>query len=246
MLQPHLKIERISRNILLPGDPDRIDRITKFLSGVREIKTARGFRIAKGVYRGVEIAAVSSGMGCPSASIVMEELASAGARNVIRVGTCGGLLAEEKAGDLIVPTLAACLDGTTQEYKPGIKTVRPDAKLVAGLIRGARNQGARYFTGTNRTHDAFYEPSKNFFALAGRGFVSSEMECSAVFLVGKLRKVRTAAVLVMVTPEDPEEVRKDPMLPYRLVSQKDVSRGLDNAIKSALEALVSVEKSGTR
>lgn len=242
MLQPHLKIEKISRNVLLPGDPDRIDRILKFLTNTREVKLTRGFRIAEGMYKGVEVSAVSSGMGCPSAAIVMEELVNAGAKNIIRIGTCGGLLAQEEAGDIIIPTAAACLDGTAKEYVPGIKTVRPDKKLITALIKSAKKLGARYFTGVNRTHDAFYEPPKNFFKLIGRGFVSSEMECSAVFLVGRLRKVRAGAVLVMVTPEAPEEVKKDPMLPYRLVSQKKVREGMDNAIKIALDSIVKLEK----
>jgi uridine phosphorylase len=242
MLQPHLKIEGICRNVLLPGDPNRIDRIISFMTDVREVKTGRGFRMATGRYGGVEVAAVSSGMGCPSAAIVVEELAGAGAKNIIRVGTCGGLLAGEEAGDLVIPTAAACLDGTTKEYKPGIKTVKPDGRLVRALIDSAGGLGSRYFTGTNRTHDAFYEPAVNFLKLAGKGFVSSEMECSAVFLIGRLRRIRTAAVLVVVTPEAPEAVRRDPMLPYRLVDRERVRRGMDNGIKSALEALAALGK----
>ncbi len=67
--------------------------------------------------------------------------------------------------------------------------------------------------------------------------VSSEMECSAVFLVSKLRNIKAGAVLVVNTPEHPEEVLKNPDMIFTLVEEKKVQEGTVNGIKIALGAL---------
>lgn len=237
MIQPHINIDRVNKFILLPGDPGRIDRILKYLDSKHEVSFNRGLRVSNGKYKTLDITAVSTGMGCPSASIVMEELANVGASTVIRLGTCGGLLKEMQPGDLIIPDSALCADGTSREYGYDGKIIQANKEVVEALITAAKKLGVRYFVGTNRTHDAFYEPLENFIKLEGKGLVSSEMECSAVFLVSQLRKLRAGAVLVVNTPEPPEEVRKNPEIIYKLVDQSKVSEGIENSIKVALEAI---------
>ena len=68
------------------------------------------------------------------------------------------------------------------------------------------------------------------------------MECSAVFLLSKLRKLKAGAILVVNTPESPEEVKKDPAMVYRLVDERRVKKGMDIAIKIALETIRILEK----
>ncbi|MCL4379713.1 MAG: nucleoside phosphorylase [Candidatus Marsarchaeota archaeon] len=243
MLQPHLKIKKIAKNVIVVGDPARVKRVISHLKNVKEIGLNRGYRSCEGEYKGVKIAAVSHGIGSPSAAIVVEELAKAGAENVIRVGTCGGLLKEMQPGDLVIPNVAMCFDGTTKEYDPKIKKVEADKRIVAALIGAAEKEGARYFVGTNRTHDAFYEPTENFIKLSGKNYISSEMECSAIFLVSKLRKMQAGAILVVVTPEPPEEIMKNPNMVYALVDEKRVRDGIELAIKIALQALHTIKRS---
>lgn len=239
--QPHLGIQSVNEYVLLPGDPDRIDKMLALLEETKEDCTKRGFRICSGSYKGIPISLVSSGMGCPSASIAMEELANAGAKTVIRVGTCGGLLKEMQPGDLVIPDSVACQDGTTKEYGCRNDKLTPSNKVFDVLVGSAKRLSVKYFTGTNRTHDAFYEPLDNFVRLAGKGFVSSEMECSSVFMVSKVRGIDAGAVLVVNTPEPPEDIAKDPSLLYRLVDAERVNRGSVNAIRVALEAIKTLE-----
>lgn len=97
--------------------------------------------------------------------------------------------------------------------------------------------GVRYFVGVDRTHDAFYESTENFVKLAGSGLISSEMECSAVFLVSKMRNLKAGAILVVNTPEAPEDVLVNPEMVYQLIDEKKVQEGVDKAIKIALEAV---------
>ncbi len=187
MMQPHLKVNKIEKYVLLPGDPGRVDKIRKYLSNDKEINFNREFRILSREYRDIKISAVSTGIGCPAAAIAVEELVNIGAETLIRIGTCGGLLKEMQPGDIVMPSAAMCFDGTTQEYDPNIKKVKANEEVVEALVESAKRFGVRYFVGTNRTHDAFYEPIENFVKLAGKGFISSEMECSALFLISKLR-----------------------------------------------------------
>ena len=237
MSQPHLKVDKVEEKVIIPGDPGRIDLIAKSMKNLKDFTMHRGLRVSQAEYLGEKMSLVATGMGCPSAAIVVEELANLGAKKVIRIGTCGGLLKEMKPGDLIIPDKAFCGDGTTREYNPNLKEVEADKKVVEALIKAAKKLGVRYFVGTNRTHDAFYEPLGNFTRLAGNGYISSEMECSAVFLVSKLRELKAGAILVVNTPEPPEEVEKNPDMIYQLVDEKKVSIGMDNAIKVALEAM---------
>jgi uridine phosphorylase len=237
MSQPHLKVDKVEEKVIIPGDPGRIDLIAKSMKNLKDFTMHRGLRVSQAEYLGEKMSLVATGMGCPSAAIVVEELANLGAKKVIRIGTCGGLLKEMQPGDLIIPDKAFCGDGTTREYNPNLKEVEADKKVVEALIKAAKKLGVRYFVGTNRTHDAFYEPLGNFTRLAGNGYISSEMECSAVFLVSKLRELKAGAILVVNTPEPPEEVEKNPDMIYQLVDEKKVSIGMDNAIKVALEAM---------
>lgn len=240
MSQPHLKVDRVQKEVIIPGDPGRIDLIAKSMKNLKDYTNHRGLRISEADYNGLKMSLVATGMGCPSAAIAVEELANLGAKNIIRIGTCGGLLKEMQPGDIIIPDKAFCGDGTTREYNPNLKEVEADKRIVESLVKAAKKLGVRYFVGTNRTHDAFYEPLGNFTMLAGKGYISSEMECSAVFLVSKLRGLKAGAILVVNTPEPPEEVEKNPDMIYQLVDEKKVSMGMDNAIKIALEAMKEV------
>ncbi|MEW5997122.1 MAG: nucleoside phosphorylase [Candidatus Micrarchaeota archaeon] len=239
-LTPHLKLARATPFAILPGDPGRIDRIKKFLRKPEEVAYNREFRTCIGKYRGVDVTVTSTGIGCPSAAIAVEELANIGVRTFVRIGTCGGLVSGMEAGDIVIPVAAMRGEGTTREYVPVEFPAVADLAVTNSLIAAARLAGVRLFTGVDRTHDAFYEPIGNFTKLADIGsppLVSSEMECSAVFLTAMLRGARAGAILVVNTPEPPKEVRENPESIYRLADVKAVERGMDAAIRIALEAI---------
>lgn len=247
MTESHIKCKKgdVSKWILLPGDPKRIDLITKNWSSKKEIVYNREFRIVKGNYKDIDVTAVSSGIGCPSTAIAIEELANIGAKGIIRIGTCGGLLEEMQPGDIVIPIAAMRSDGTTKEYIKEDYPAVADLELIQALVQVAKEKGVRFFTGINRTHDAFYESTESFTQLAdikSMRLVSSEMECSAVFLISDLRNLKAGAILVVNTPESPKEVKKNPEIVYQLTDEKKVSEGMDNAIEIALEAIRMLEK----
>lgn len=87
---------------LLPGDPFRVPLVAEFLTDVRDVAHNREHRTMTGYYRGKLITATSTGMGCPSTAIAVEELARVGVTSVIRVGSSAGLQPGVRPGDLLV------------------------------------------------------------------------------------------------------------------------------------------------
>ena len=101
--QPHIKCKSgdVADLVFLVGDPDRIPLVTKYWDKAEMKANNRGLPVWTGTYKNVPVSVVSTGMGCPSAAIVVEELVNIGAKTFIRIGTCGGLKKEIKPGDLI-------------------------------------------------------------------------------------------------------------------------------------------------
>ena len=103
----HLAQGDIPPRVLVCGDPARAERISKRLTEARCLAQNREYWTYTGLYQGVPVAVVSHGVGSGGAAIAFESLWRAGARVIIRVGTCGGMQPEVTAGSIVVAT-AAC------------------------------------------------------------------------------------------------------------------------------------------
>jgi uridine phosphorylase len=249
-LQPHLNIKKgdIAPYVLLPGDPGRIKRIIKYWDTAREVAYQREFLTYAGTYKGIPVSATSTGIGAPSASIAVEELANVGAKIFIRIGTCGALKKEIQPGNLIIPDKALRQDGTTKEYVDDDYEALPDQEIFQALKKSAQELRLTYFVGINRSHDAFYETPKNFINLINTPeyrtgkLISSEMECSSVFTVARLRGLRSGAVLGVNTTEPLDEIAKNPDLIYQLETSPAADQGVENTILVALKAIEFLAK----
>lgn len=248
-LQPHIKCKKgdVAELVFLVGDPGRIPLIIKYWEKAELKADNRGLPIWTGTYKNYPVSVASTAMGCPSAAIVVEELANIGAKYFIRIGTCGGLKKEIKSGDLIIPTAAIRAEGTTKEYIGAEFPAVADIDMVVALEKNAKMLDARYWKGINRTHDAFYEPSENIsrwekltndrrMGKWESPLVSSEMECSVIFLLASLRGLKAAAILCVNTPESLDIIQKNPDAMYELEESSDTSNGMNNAIRVALNA----------
>src|SRR4051812_5290287 len=101
--------------VLLPGDPLRAKYIAEtYLEGVQQRNGERGLLGYTGTYNGRPVSVQGTGMGCPGATIVFEELIQLGCKRLIRVGTCGGLQPQHALGDLVVALTAVPADATAQ------------------------------------------------------------------------------------------------------------------------------------
>ena len=98
--------------VLLPGDPLRARRVAEeFLDDARQVNGERGLLGFTGTHQGVPVSVQATGMGAPSAAIVIEELIQLGADRLIRIGTCGGLQPQLALGDLVIALSAVPADG---------------------------------------------------------------------------------------------------------------------------------------
>lgn len=191
---------------LLVGDPARAVRIASQLDRPRCYNTYRGLTGFSGTFEGIELSVQTTGMGGPSAAIVVEELAQLGVRTVIRLGTCGAVGPDVAALDLVIATAAVPADGTTREYMGG----RPYAPVADPLVTRALTDAAaggsrRSHAGLILSHDAFYAGVDADDAGAmwqDRGVLAIEMETAAIFTVALHRGLRAGAVCLAVAGAD--------------------------------------------
>jgi uridine phosphorylase len=181
---------------LLPGDPGRALQLAQLLTAAPKMfNHNRGLWGYTGVAADGELLTIqSTGMGGPSAAIVLEELCDLGLAQAIRVGTCGALVEELRLGDLVVAGAALACDGTSRALGAD-GPVRADPGLVAALLAAA-GDGARH--ATVATSDLFYDPHPaRARAWAQDGAVAVEMEAATLLRVGELRGVRVACLLAV-------------------------------------------------
>jgi uridine phosphorylase len=189
----------VSTIALLPGDPFRVPLIAEHLTDVREVAHKREHRTMVGTFQGREITATSTGMGCPSTAIAVEELARVGVTSFIRVGSTGALQPGIMPGDLVVSEGSFRNDGTSRAYVPEGYPAVPDLDITQRLRdearREAEGQGFAVHSGINVTDDAFYaEPPEWTARMTGLGLLNVEMESAALFVVARQRGLRAGMI----------------------------------------------------
>ena len=204
----HLQIRpgQIGEFVIMPGDPGRCHLIAEHFENPQLIAQSREYVTYTGKYKGLIVSATSTGMGCPSAAIALEELIISGAKYLVRLGTTGALQKNINLGDIIIPTSAVRLEGTSVEYIPIEFPAVADTDVVAALIRATQEKNMKYHIGIIMSHDAFYKGSvfadpdflKREQVWIDSNVLSVENESSALFTIGYLRKVKVGAILTAV------------------------------------------------
>jgi uridine phosphorylase len=193
----------LAPRVLLPGDPGRALLLAQTL-----LDTPLMFNHNRGLWGytgtaadGRPLTIQSTGMGGPSAAVVVSELADLGAERVIRVGTCGALSPALALGELVVVQRTVSADGTSAAL--GVMDPAPDSPLTAALEAEHR--------GTVVTTDIFYDPDlARQEAWAAAGALAVDMECAAVFAVAARRALAAAALLLVSDLVLPERRRIGP------------------------------------
>jgi uridine phosphorylase len=179
----------LAERALLPGDPGRALALAQAL-----LHEPRMFNHHRGLWGytgtapdGEPLTIQSTGMGGPSAAIVLSELIMLGLASAIRVGTCGALAQGLALGELVIAREAICADGTSRALGADAR-VGADPALTDALARAA--PAARI--GSVVSVDLFYEAG---LPGAGTDALAVEMEAAALFAVGAASAVPTACVL---------------------------------------------------
>lgn len=228
-VQPHIGVKKgdLTEIVLLPGDPERVEIVASFLEDAVRIGGKRGFVGYRGKYRGRPVSVMTTHMGGPSAAIAAEELIRAGARVLIRIGTCGAIREEIEIGDLIIAA-SATPDGTSRAYVNEPFCPTASFEVVESLVRAARSLGERFWVGAVRSWDAFYSESPDeIVKWSRRGILAFEMEDSAIFTVAMLRGVKAGAI---------HAVNGNLVRGIQFASESEQLDAIRRMIKTALEA----------
>ncbi len=220
-----------AESVLLPGDPRRAKYIAEnFFEDASLVTEERGMLGYTGTYKGEPVSVQATGMGCPSASIVTEELIQLGAKNLLRVGTCGGYSEDLRLGDLIVATSATPNDGTVSSLTGGVPYA-PAAHfdVVHAAYHAGEGAGRRTFVGPIVSSDLFYDPVEAPAKLWGDlGVLAVEMEASAIFTIAAMHGVRAGCLLTVSDTIGAETIR---------ISDEELRGAVDNMMALALDTL---------
>lgn len=234
----HIQLAKgdVGRYVLLPGDPGRVQKIASFLDKAEKVAQNREYTTYTGEVDGIKVSVTSTGIGCPSAAIAVEELARVGADTFIRVGTAGTLQDHINLGDLVISTATVRDDGTSRQYMPVSVPAVADFILTMALWEAARKLGYPAHLGVTQTKDAFFTeendpslPRYEEIQLTWKSYqranvLASSMESAAIFSVAMIRRLRAAEILAIIgsTCSDKPIIKKV---------------GIEEAIRTAIEAI---------
>lgn len=250
-LQYHLNIRKgdVGRYVILPGDPKRCEKIAAFFDSPRLVADSREYVTYTGSLDGEMVSVTSTGIGGPSASIAVEELARCGVDTMIRVGTCGGMDLEVKGGDLVIATGAIRMEGTSKEYAPIEFPAVSDIFVTNALVEAANKCGYTSHAGVVQCKDAFYgqhEPEtkpvsydlmNKWEAWLRMGCKASEMESAALFIAASYLRVRAGSVFLAVGNQERQKAGLENPIVH------DTEAAIATAVE-AIRLLIKKDKEG--
>ena len=208
--QYHLEVKEgeVAETVIIPGDPQRVDRISSEWDDFKKVAEHRQFVTHTGTFKGAPISACSTGIGGPGTAIVIEELANVGARNFIRVGSTATLKEDIEIGDLIISTGGVRLDGTSKQYVRPEYPASASYEVILALVEAADSLGVNYHLGISASTDSFYlgqsRPGYGGYTqsfsdtliqdMQKANVVNFEMEAATLFTLGNICGFRTGAV----------------------------------------------------
>ena len=229
---------------LLPGDPGRVQALalTPPFERGRELANKREYRTWIAYMGGVPVLVTSTGIGGPSASIAIDELAQLGVRTFLRVGTTGAIQADIELGTVVITTGAVRLDGASTHYAPIEYPAVAHPDVVQAAIAAARELGVPYRTGVSASCDTFYpgqERYDSYSKYVPRRFqgateewrrlhvLNYEMESSTVLTLTSAMGLRGGCVAGVVVNRERSET----------VTKAGLDLGESNAVRVAVAAV---------
>jgi uridine phosphorylase len=185
----------------------------------------------------------STGIGGPSASIAIDELAQLGVRTFLRVGTTGAIQADIDIGTVIITTGAVRLDGASTHYAPIEYPAVAHPDVVQAAAEAAAALGVPFRTGVSASTDTFYPGQERYDSYSGyvpRHFkgiteewrqlhvLNYEMESSTVLTLTAAMGLRGGCVAGVVVNRARSEN----------VTKADLETGESNAVRVAVAAVV--------
>ena len=235
----HLKEGDVGEYVLMPGDPGRAEVIARHFDNAKHIATNREYVTYTGYLDGVKVSVTSTGIGCPSSAIAMEELVRVGAKTFIRVGTSGSIQPGTISGELAIVSAAIRDEGTSLHYMPVDFPAVAHYEVVQALRKAATDKGLAHRVGISQSKDSFYgevEPEHSgvtqrlldrWKAWEIGGAICSEMEASTLFVVASMLRVRAGGIMVM--HGEGELGSLEPLIETAVLALRELIKGDQNA-----------------
>lgn len=246
----HLDLEKKdikgAKVALLPGDPGRVEGIasavaSEYAATFKKLASKREFTTFLSSFKGNNLLVTSTGIGGPSASIAIDELAQLGITTFIRVGTTGAIQNFIKNGDCVITTGSVRFDGASTHYAPIEYPAVADHYLTAALVKGAEAAGVKYHLGVTASSDTFYpgeERTDSFRKYEMRRFrgvteelralhvLNYEMESSTVLTLTASMGLKGACITGVVNRGS-----------VGRITPESLKKGEESAVKAAVAAL---------
>ena len=198
---PHIGASKgqFAETVLMPGDPLRAQSLAdNHLDDVRQVTSVRNMLGFTGSFRGQPVSIMGSGMGMPSISIYAHELFDYyGVKQIIRVGTCGGLLADMQVGDLLLASSASTDSAMNrQRFGNWDYAASADFELLQRVYGNALRRGLKIRTGSVFSTDWFYHPDEDFIGKVQKmGVLALDMESAALYALAHQHGKRALTIL---------------------------------------------------
>ncbi len=217
----HCKAGDVGRYVFLPGDPGRCASIASYFDNPVHIGMNREYNIYTGTLLGEKVTVCSTGIGGPSTSIAVEELAQLGIRTFLRIGTTGAIQPHINVGDVLVTTASVRLDGASLHFAPLEFPAVADFECTTALVEAAKSIGATTHVGVTASSDTFYPGQERYDTYSGRvvrhfkgsmeewqamGVMNYEMESATLLTMCASQGLRAGMVAGVIVNRTQQEI----------------------------------------
>lgn len=236
--------------VVLPGDPGRVEKTAKHIDpNAKFLAANREYTSWLADLNGKNVLVTSTGIGGPSVSIALEELAAIGVKNFIRIGTTGVIQPDIQLPAVIITTGAVRLDGASTHYAPIEYPAVADFELTSALVGAAKELDLNYRTGITASSDTFYPGQERYDTYTGyvpirfqntmkewqkMNVLNYEMEGATLLTIINTFGLRAAMVASAIVSRVSSETPDDAVL-------KEAEHNLALVVKKALEKLMAAE-----
>ncbi|MFT7053772.1 MAG: uridine phosphorylase, partial [Psychromonas sp.] len=206
---------------IVPGDPDRVKKIAELMDGATFLASHREYTSYLAYIGGKAVVVCSTGIGGPSTSIAVEELAQLGVTTFLRVGTTGAIQPQVNPGDVIVTQASVRLDGASLHFAPLEYPAVANFECTTAMVAACREAGIEPHIGITASSDTFYPGQERYDTVSGRvtrhlkgsmkewqdlGVLNYEMESSTLFTMCASQGWRAACVAGVIVNRTQQEI----------------------------------------
>ncbi|MDD1795727.1 uridine phosphorylase [Enterovibrio makurazakiensis] len=233
---------------IIPGDPARVEKIAALMDSPKFLASHREYTLFLGKLEGQSVVVCSTGIGGPSTSIAVEELAQLGVRTFLRVGTTGAIQPHINVGDMIVTTGSVRLDGASTHFAPLEFPAVADFDVATAMKSAADASGAEVHTGVTASSDTFYPGQERYDTFSGRvvkrfqgsmkewqdmGVLNFEMESATLLTMCASSGLKAGCVAGVIINRTQKEI------PDQATMAETEARSIKVVVESARKMLIS-------